>query len=415
MTGDTSVENRTDPPDDTGGASPDVSGASSGVSGTAPGASSGSGEGAEVAAGPQGVRRRRGRRRVRRSAVAVAVLGAGGAAVAAMLGLGGASTGGSVSNGLPPRTATVTRQTLNDTQTADGKLGFGTTFTATSRLPGTLTRLPESGGEITRGHALYSVDDDPVVLMYGEKPAYRTLKQGTEGPDVRRLEKNLKALGYSGFTVDDEYDADTAAAVERWQDDKGLKETGVVELGRVVFTPGPIRVDALQAGEGDPMAPGRKVLTFTGTSKAVTVDLEAADRRLAKKGAKVDVDLPDNTTVKGRIDEVSTVIEPGAGPDDDPSTKVEVIVELVGAKAQRAADAYALAAVDVTFTAGTRDDVLTVPVAALVALDRGGFGLEVVRGTGTSYVPVTAGLFAAGRVEVSGAGIAEGTVVGTAK
>jgi multidrug efflux system membrane fusion protein len=56
--------------------------------------------------------------------------------------------------------------------------------------------------------------------------------------------------------------------------------------------------------------------------------------------------------------------------------------------------------------------VLTVPVAALLALSEGGYGVQVVEGTGTRIVAVETGLFADGRVEISGSGIAAGTNVG---
>ena len=56
-----------------------------------------------------------------------------------------------------------------------------------------------------------------------------------------------------------------------------------------------------------------------------------------------------------------------------------------------------------------RKDVLSVPVGALLALGPDQFGIEVVEKDGsTRKVPVTAGLFAAGRVEVSGADIEAG-------
>ncbi|MGI5165914.1 peptidoglycan-binding protein [Spirillospora sp. CA-253888] len=357
-------------------------------------------------------RRRRGHRR--RNAAVVAVVVAIGAAAAATLGLGGGSGGGEAAAELPPRTTPVTRQTLKDTETADGTLGFGESVAAVGRKAGTLTWMPESGAQITRGERLYEVDTRPVTLMYGSKPAYRALKPGVEGNDVERFERNLAALGYDGFTVDDEYTEDTADAVEEWQEDVHLEETGEVALGDVVFAPGPVRVDGREVGKGDPVSPGRKVLTYTGTEKAVTVELDTADQRMAKKGAAVEVELPDGGTVKGVIDEVSTVVEPG-GQGEDPTTKVEVTVALRDRRAQKAADAYALASVDVTFTAGTRKDVLTVPVAALVALAEGGFGVEAVKNGASTYVPVRTGLFASGRVEVSGAGVTEGMAVGIPK
>jgi peptidoglycan hydrolase-like protein with peptidoglycan-binding domain len=372
------------------------------------------GDEAAAAPGARHGRRHRGRRRKAAVALVVlVVLAAAGAATAAMLGLGGGDQANDqAASELPPGTAKVTRETLRDTQSADGDLGYGPTTTATSRLAGTLTYLPEGDSRISRGQALYKVDDEPVTLMYGSMPAYRALTVGVEGTDVEQLEQNLSALGYTGFTVDEEYTSGTAEAVRRWQEDQGRDKTGTVELGRVVFAPEAVRVDNLQAGEGDPVGPGQKVLTYTGTAKAVTAELDAADRRLAEKGATVRVTLPDDTTIEGRVDEVSTVIEPGNGQGDEPTTKVEVVV---GLPDQQAADAYALASVDVTFTADERKDVLSVPVAALLALREGGFGVEVVDGSTTRYVPVRTGLFADGKVEISAAGITAGTTVGMPK
>ncbi|MFD7293325.1 peptidoglycan-binding protein [Streptomyces sp. NPDC059897] len=358
--------------------------------------------------GPERRRRTGARRRGAWIAVGVVVLAAGGAAAAA--GLGGGSKDEQQGSALPPATAEVTRRTLQDTERADGQLGFGPATDAVARTNGTVTALPDSGDTVERGGTLYEADGLPVTLMYGSTPAYRELKEGSEGADVRQLEKNLDALGHDGFTVDDEYTAGTAAAVEAWQEDRGLPETGTVELGQVVFAPGAVRVDSLDAQLGTPVRPGTKVLSYTGTDKAVTAELDAADQRLAKEGATVDVVLPDDSTVKGRIEEVSTLIEPAQGQDEEAETKVEVVVGLTGDKAREAAKSYALAAVHVDFTAETRKDVLTVPVAALVALAEGGFGVEVVKGGASSYVPVKTGLFADGRVEISGIGA--GTKVG---
>ncbi|GAA3567726.1 peptidoglycan-binding protein [Nonomuraea rosea] len=312
---------------------------------------------------------------------------------------------------LPQVTTTVTKQTLNDTRDADGELGYGPVTTAVSRQPGTVTWLPGSGATITRGRSLYRVDNEPVMLMYGSTPAYRDLKNGVEGKDVESLERNLRKLGYDGFTVDDEYTWDTAEAVKEWQDDRGLDETGVVELGRVVFAPGRVRVESLDAEKGQPAAPGQKVLTYTGTSKVVTVQLDAEDQRMAKKGAKVEVTLPGGKSVNGKVTEVATVIVPGEG-QSDPETRVEVLVSIGDSKAAKGLDK---ASVDVTFTASQRKNVLTVPVAALVALKEGGYGLEIIESSKSRYVVIETGLFAGGRVEVSGDGLTEGMTVGMPK
>ncbi|NUP79310.1 MAG: HlyD family efflux transporter periplasmic adaptor subunit [Nonomuraea sp.] len=359
--------------------------------------------------------RRRRRSGGKRIVALLAVAAAAAAAVVAVNsgGLLDGSAGPTASAGaLPPATTTVTKQTLNDTRDADGELGYGPVTTAMARKPGTITWLPDSGAQITRGRSLYRVDNQPVMLMYGTTPAYRDLKIGTEGKDVENLERNLRALGYDGFTVDDEYTYDTAEAVEEWQEDRGLDETGVVELGRVVFAPGKVRVESLEAEEGQPAQPGQKILTYTGTKKVVTAKLEAEDQRMAKEGTKVTVTMPDGKDVTGKITEVATIIEPGEGQNADPETRLEVLISLGNAKAARGLDK---AAVDVTFTADKRKNVLTVPVSALVALQEGGFGVEVVEGAKSRYIAVKTGLFAGGRVEVSGDGLTEGMSVGIPK
>ncbi|MPZ80114.1 MAG: efflux RND transporter periplasmic adaptor subunit [Actinophytocola sp.] len=321
---------------------------------------------------------------------------------------------------LPEATAKVTRETLVDTQTESGDLGFGDTTTVSGRLAGTVTALPAVGATVSRGQAVYRVDDAPVVLLYGALPAYRTLAPEAEGADVGQFEKNLAELGYTGFTVDDEYTDATAAAVKDWQDDLGLPETGTVEPGRIVYAAGPVRVDSHQAAVGDAAQPGSAVLDYTGMARIVTVELDVADQRLAVKGAAVGVSLPDGRKVAGKIAATETVVDTGDGDDGgggggggdgsaDPTTKIEVSVTVADQKALAGLDQ---ASVRVGFTASERKDVLTVPVSALLALAEGGYGVEVVRGKASHIVAVETGLFASGRVEVSGDGLAEGMTVG---
>src|SRR4051812_11126383 len=168
--------------------------------------------------------------------VAAAALTAGAAAAAAVVvGLPEAEGGSPPESATPPATAEVTRGTLVDEETKTGDLGYGDTTAIKARGSGTVTGLAATGSTVTRGKSLYRVDDDPVVLLYGKLPAYRTLRNGVEGRDVKQFERNLWALGYRGFTVDKEYTSATAAAVEDWQDDLGVPETGAVDPAAVVY------------------------------------------------------------------------------------------------------------------------------------------------------------------------------------
>lgn len=316
------------------------------------------------------------------------------------------SGGGTASSSGPAETTEVTKETLVDRESHDGTLGHGDTATVAARASGTVTSLPANGAVITRGKPLYRLDNKPVPLLYGTLPAYRTLRTGVEGADVRQFEKNLRALGYTGFTVDDEYTSATADAVERWQDDLGLSETGRVETGQIAYAKGEVRVDSLTSELGSVVQPGAELLRTTGTALVATVSLDVDDQRLAHRGATVEVELPDGSTADGRIGGVETVVEQGQGNEED-TTKLEVTITFA-----KTPNGLGEAAVSVGFVASRRPDVLTVPVSALLALAEGGYGLEVVEAGGARVVGVKTGLFADGRVEVSGGGIRAGTRVG---
>ncbi|WSA88378.1 peptidoglycan-binding protein [Micromonospora sp. NBC_01796] len=364
---------------------------------------------ADSVAAPAPVRRRR--PRTGAALVTAAVVVAVGAGGAAAIGFGGRDPGTATASPLPPATAQVTRQTLVDAQTVDGELGYGTTRTAAARRGGTLTWLAPTGGTVKLGQPLYAVDNGKVVLLHGGLPAYRTLRSGVEGADVKQFEQNLSALGYSGFTVDDEYTGSTADAVRDWQEDLGRDDTGRVEPSDIVYADADVRVEGHEASTGDTVQPGKSVLTYSGTNRLVTVDLDIDDQRLAKKDTTVGVTLPDGKQLDGRITDVATVIETGSGGtgQTEPETVIEVTVTVADPKALAA---YDQASVKVAFTADERADVLTVPVAALLALAEGGYGVEVVDGGRTRIVAVSTGLFASGRVEVAGDGLTEGLTVG---
>lgn len=348
-----------------------------------------------------------GKRAALLSVAGVVVIGGAGLATA---GLGGGGDPAVAHSSLPPATAPIERTTLVETQTVSGTLGYGTSSTATSGGGGgggILTWLPGPGTVISRGRAAYRVDNKPVPLLYGSLPLYRTLSEGTEGPDVKQFERNLQALGYTGFTVDNTYSSATAAAVKRWQDDLGIDETGRVVPGSVLIAPRQIRVAERKANVGD--RAGGPVLTYTGTTRVVSVDLDVKYQKLAKKGAEVSIELTEGETTKGTITKVGKVAKAGQG--DNPTT-IEVTIAV---RRQRALGTYDKAPVDVHLTANRKADVLAVPIGALIAQPGGGYGVQVVSGGTVRTVRVETGLFTEGQVEISGSGLAEGMKVGIPK
>jgi peptidoglycan hydrolase-like protein with peptidoglycan-binding domain len=303
----------------------------------------------------------------------------------------------------PAATTTVRRQTLAESVTVDGKLGYGDPVPMKSAASGTVTWLPKPGRTIRLGGTLLRADNRPVVLLTGVLPIYRPLSPGVEGPDVLQFERNLRALGYTGFTVDDEFSDATARAVRRWQKELELPRTGTVDTSWVIVAAGPVRIAELKVRVGD-LAAG-PVLTYTGEGSIVTVDAEADAAGWATPGAKVSVSLPTGKKAPGTVTHVGA--EATAKEGKDPT--VPVTIKLGDPKA---AGGLRAAPVEVTYTGEQRKDVLTVPIPALLALAEGGYGLQVVEGGTARYLAVKVGMFADGRAEVSGAGLTDGMTVG---
>ncbi|GII30332.1 peptidoglycan-binding protein [Planotetraspora mira] len=305
-----------------------------------------------------------------------------------------------VATGTAPvvRTDIAQRQMVNGTLAYEGEyqvLGSGAV----------VTRLPAVGSTITRGQTLYEAAGRRVPLLYGSRPAWRTLTLGVaDGADVRQLEVNLRALGYTGLTVDRHYSLATYHAVRRWQHDAHLPVTGTVPLGQVVFLPVALRVTGHDAKLGAPA--GGPVLHGTSRVPIVSVRLDPAQVPSVRRGAQVQVTLPDGGTRDGRVTVVSPVASTSGGPDGpdgQAQSTVPVTIRLSG----RPGNTLDQALVQVSLIMEERKDVLAVPIVALLARPGGTFAV-VAAGR---PVPVQVGLFdeSAGLVEVTG--VAEGMSV----
>ncbi|MFC9704857.1 peptidoglycan-binding protein [Streptomyces sp. NPDC056943] len=317
---------------------------------------------------------------------------------------------------LPPATATVARTDLVRSKTVDGTLDFAQRRAVKSAVEGTITVAAPEGRTLTMGEALYELNDKPVTLLYGPVPMFREMKTGDRGSDVLQLERNLRDLGWgAGLYVDTRYGKDTEAAVKRWQKSLNREPTGRVGKGDVVFQPGKVKVVSADAALADQVAPNGPVLTIASTRPVIRAQLDQSDGALTSRGTKVEVTLPSGKAAAGRV---AGTVRPeegasgGGGAAQDGIT-VEVVLD-GGAGAATAEDAKASASVK--FVSEARRGVLVVPVEAVVALrgENGGYGLQIVRGTGTTMVRVETGMTADGQIEVSGPDVREGLKVGVA-
>jgi peptidoglycan hydrolase-like protein with peptidoglycan-binding domain len=314
----------------------------------------------------------------------------------------------------PVSTATVVRTDLATTVLTAGTLGYAPTRPVVNRVAGTYTWLPAAGRQIRPGRALYRVDDLPVVLMAGRTPAWRPFALGmTDGPDVAQLQANLIAEGYAAGLLSAPtgwFDPRTADAVARWQTAHGYVPTGEIALGQVVFLPQGIRVGAPDAAPGQAASPGQAPYQATTGRRTVTVLLNP-DLPPVQAGERVSIVLPTNATTPGTVTGVGPAAGvAGAGSGNSAgsaSAQLTVAPRRPGATVTGTG-----VSVQVALPVQSVRAVLAVPVAALLALAGGGYGLEVVSPAGGHHlVGVTTGIFAAGRVQVSGPGITPGSRV----
>jgi multidrug efflux pump subunit AcrA (membrane-fusion protein) len=275
----------------------------------------------------------------------------------------------------------------------------------------TFTALPSVGKIVDRGRTLYQISGQPVLLLYGSTQATRAFVEGmSPGPDVAELNANLDALGYGQGLTGDEFTAATAAAIRALQSAHGASVTGELLLGSVVFHPGAVRVTSVTPTVGSTVTPG-PVLAITSTARQVKLALDAAEQGSVKVGDGVAITLPDNQTTPGRITYVSSVAtspsNSGGGGEEESAPTVEVDATPTDPAATGHLDQ---APVNVEITTESVENVLAVPVDALLALAGGGYAVEVAEGRVHRLVAVTVGLFddAEGLVQIGGRGLSAG-------
>jgi peptidoglycan hydrolase-like protein with peptidoglycan-binding domain len=294
---------------------------------------------------------------------------------------------------------------------AESSLSAARSTATLSGQGSTFTWLPAAGRVIARGQRLYAVDGQPVVLLYGAVLASRPFRAGmSAGPDVGELNANLDAVGAGRGLAGEDFSSATAAAIRAFQSARGLRPTGQLLLGSVVFESAAVRVTSVTPPLGASVAPG-PVLGITSAARQVTIALDAADQALVRVGDAVTITLPDNQSTPGRVTYVASVAKETSNGSGGSSPTISVDAVLSDPAAAHGLDQ---APVEVSITTGSVPSALVVPVDALLALSGGGYAVEEVPASGPHrLVAVSLGLFddADGLVEVTGAGLAAGARV----
>ena len=335
-----------------------------------------------------------------RRRIAVAVVAAGVAVWGGTRLVGGGGGPSAAASDATTETAEVVRTDIVDRERVDGTLGYRDVGgSAAAPRAGTVTWLAPEGSSVTGGQALFSIDGEPVLLLVGDVPLHRDLVVGMRGDDVAMLNRNL---GLDG----DAFTEATASALRDRQSASGGTTTGVLRPTGAVVLSSSVRVGSHAVTVGTTATAGAELAAVTSDDLVVVVPLPASKRGRVDLDAEVQVELPSDVVVDGDIESIDPVVTEGV-EGEEPT--IEVVITL-----EDDTGGTDGAPVDVAVTTARADDVLAVPVGALLALAEGGYAVEVVADDGTtSLVGVELGLSSdeTDLVEVTGDLAAGDTVV----
>jgi hypothetical protein len=349
--------------------------------------------------------------------LAAAVVLVGAAATGGVVATSGGGQATPAAQASAVNTATVDRGTLSDMVSQYGILTYrarsdGSRYAVINRAGGTYTKLPNGGDKVDCGAVLYRVNNQPVLLLCGSTPAYRSLSEGDSGPDVAVLNANLVHLGYATRAQLDPSSSDfssaTASALEKLQSKLGEDQTGSLDLGQAVFLPESVRIATVTGELGGSAQPGTEVAQATSDMLEVEVNLDPSQQREVKKGDHAQITLPGNTSVTGTVDRLGRVAQVPTGQDNNAGATIPAYISLDHPQQTHGLDQ---APVQVEITTKGVANALRVPVTAIVGRSGGGFAVEVVRADGRrELVAVKLGLFdtADGRVQVVEGDLREG-------
>ena len=270
------------------------------------------------------------------------------------------------------------------------------------------------------------------VLMYGDVVAWRDFKPGIEpGTDIQQLKQNLMLLGYATdnqLLTGDHWDNETTTAVKKYQKSTGVPITGEIDFGGIIFSPGTVLVDSITSAPAisDNINVGTSLMTLTPIEsidvdvethgkptinktslQVVKTTIEVSDQDLIFIGSPVEIELPDDRTVRGTVTDIGSVaVVPQGNQAGDPYFEVTIVID-----GNNQLHQWTGAPVIVSVTKAIAESVLSTPVVSLLALSEGGYALEIVEMASTRLVPIELGVYADGWVEITGPGLKAGDEV----
>lgn len=184
-----------------------------------------------------------------------------------------------------------------------------------NRAAGVLTEVKlEAGAKVVAGDVLYTVDLRPVVVAQGEIPAFRDITADTSGADVKQAQQMLKELKFFTGEVTGKVGPATTGAIKQWQKSLGLKQTGEVLAGDIVYVPTLPAHMALDTTvrPGDVLAGGENVVLVLPQAPLFHIPVTDIQAGNIPAGVRVELTSPEGAIWHGFAGEQSVDQDTGA-------------------------------------------------------------------------------------------------------
>ena len=269
--------------------------------------------------------------------------------------------------------------------------------------------------EQTRNDEIKSYED-----LIEEQKRIREMEEGegsvVDAAEALAIENAQKAYddALKSYNEGVDQESELAKAKEELEELKLSAKSETFSPTNAYASDSPIIIGSYINDTGSAVSLNSQLYNISSIGIEVVFQVDASDQETVSVGDSVEIELPTDERVPTQItfiDQVVTQTQAGEF--------IEVTLEVLNPEE---IEAYDQAPVKVFVTTEISENVLYVPVNALLALAEGGYALEVYSegtevgtfegesGVDTSYVAVEIGVFTAGFVEVEG-NISEGQIV----
>ena len=246
--------------------------------------------------------------------------------------------------------------------------------------------------------------------------ALKSYNEGVDAAEALAIENAQKAYddALKSYNEGVDQESELTKAKEELEELKLSAKSETFSPTNAYASESPIIIGSYISDIGSAVSLNSQLYNISSIGIEVVFQVDASDQETVSLGDSVEIELPTDERVPTKItfiDQVVTQTQAGEF--------IEVILEVLN---PNEIEAYDQAPVKVFVTTEVSENVLFVPVNALLALAEGGYALEVYEGeteggtfqgesgVDTSYVAVEIGVFTDGFVEVKG-NISEGQIV----